>query len=73
MGYGHSQNGNNIYAVEDRIPRVYPWMNEPGAGMVGGMEVVKAGHNVYQLQYHVVRVCKYRRRILNPGVCEYLR
>ncbi|NDU91663.1 MAG: IS200/IS605 family transposase [Ferrovum sp.] len=36
------------------------------------MEVVKAGHRVYQLLYHVVWVCKYRRRILNPGVCQYL-
>ncbi len=37
------------------------------------MEVVKAGHSIYQLQYHVVWVCKYRRRILNPGVSTYLR
>lgn len=37
------------------------------------MEVVRAGHSVYRLQYHVVWVCKYRRRILNPGVCQYLR
>ncbi|MGB9428339.1 MAG: hypothetical protein WCC11_00430, partial [Gammaproteobacteria bacterium] len=38
------QGTNFIYAVADRTPRVYPWMNEPGGGMVGGMEVVKAGH-----------------------------
>lgn len=37
------------------------------------MEMVKAGHSVYRLQYHIVWVCKYRRRILNPGVCEYLK
>jgi len=37
------------------------------------MEVVKIGHSVYRLQYHVVWVCKYPRRILNPGVCAYLR
>jgi len=24
----------NIYAVEDRTPRVYPWMNEPGGGII---------------------------------------
>ncbi|MBW1737523.1 MAG: MmgE/PrpD family protein, partial [Deltaproteobacteria bacterium] len=24
----------HIYAVEDRIPRVYPWMNEPGGGIL---------------------------------------
>ncbi|MEZ5404772.1 MAG: IS200/IS605 family transposase [Verrucomicrobiia bacterium] len=37
------------------------------------MEYVKTGHSVYGLKYHVVWVCKYRRRILKPGVCEYLR
>jgi putative transposase len=28
---------------------------------------------MYSLQYHVVWVCKYRRKILNPGVCSYIR
>ncbi len=37
------------------------------------MEVIRTAHSVYRLQYHVVWVCKYRRRILNPGVCGYLR
>ena len=37
------------------------------------MEVVKTAHSVYRLQYHVVWVCKYRRRVLNPGVQSYLR
>ncbi len=37
------------------------------------MEYIKSGHTVYYLKYHIVWVCKYRRRILNPGVCEYLR
>jgi len=37
------------------------------------MEVIKTSHSVYRLQYHVVWVCKYRRRVLNPGVCSYLR
>ena len=36
------------------------------------MEAIKASHSVYCLQYHVVWVCKYRRRILNPGVQGYL-
>ena len=36
------------------------------------MEVIKAAHSAYSLQYHVVWVCKYRRRILNPGVCGYI-
>ena len=36
------------------------------------MEVIKSAHSVYCLQYHVVWVCKYRRRVLNPGVCAYL-
>ena len=37
------------------------------------MEARLSSHGAYQLQYHVVWVCKYRRRILNPGVCGYLR
>ena len=37
------------------------------------MEVIKSAHSVYSLQYHVVWVCKYRRRVLNPGVCTYFR
>ena len=36
------------------------------------MEVIKSAHSTYRLQYHIVWVCKYRRRILNPGVCGYL-
>jgi putative transposase len=36
------------------------------------MQVTKTSHSVYRLQYHVIWVCKYRRRILNPGVCRYL-
>ena len=37
------------------------------------MEVIKSAHSVYHLQYHVVWVCKYHRRILNPGVTVYIR
>jgi putative transposase len=37
------------------------------------MDYIKTAHGVYYLQYHVVWVCKYRRRILNPGVCGYIR
>ena len=37
------------------------------------MEYIKTAHSIYHLQYHVVRVCKYRRRVLNPGVCSYIR
>lgn len=37
------------------------------------MEIILSSHGAYQLQYHVVWVCKYRRRVLNPGVCAYLR
>jgi putative transposase len=36
------------------------------------MEYKVSGHGVYNLQYHIVWVCKYRRRILKPGVTEYL-
>jgi putative transposase len=36
------------------------------------MQYVTTGHSVYALKYHLVWVCKYRRRILKPGVCAYL-
>lgn len=32
-----------------------------------------SAHGVYKTEYHVVFCTKYRRRILNPGVEEYLR
>ena len=35
------------------------------------MEYIKIAHSIYSLQYHVVWVCKYCRRILNPGLCGY--
>ena len=37
------------------------------------MQIITTGHSAYRLQYHVVWVCKYRRRVLNPGVCSYLK
>ena len=37
------------------------------------MQYFRSAHSVYRLQYHVVWVCKYRRRVLNPGVCAYFR
>ena len=37
------------------------------------VEVIKTAHSMYCLQYHVVWVCKYRRKILKPGVCSYIR
>lgn len=37
------------------------------------MEYVHSGHGVYYAQYHICFCTKYRRRILNPGVSEYLR
>ena len=36
------------------------------------MEIYKGSHSVYRLQYHVVWVCKYRRRVLKPNMCSYL-
>jgi putative transposase len=36
------------------------------------MEVIRSAHSTYSLKYHVVWVCKYRRRILNPGVQGYI-
>ena len=36
------------------------------------MQYTVSAHSVYKLQYHVVWVCKYRRRILKPGVTTYI-
>ena len=36
------------------------------------MEATQTAHSTYSLKYHIVLVCKYRRRILKPGVCKYL-
>ena len=36
------------------------------------MKVIRTGHSVYRLQYHVIWVCKYRRKILNAGVVEFM-
>ena len=36
------------------------------------MQYKKQSHTVYILKYHIVWVCKYRRRILKPGVTVYL-
>lgn len=36
------------------------------------MEYITTGHSVYALEYHIVWVTKYRRRILKPGVCAYI-
>jgi putative transposase len=35
------------------------------------MKINLSGHTAYYTQYHIVWITKYRRRILNPGVCEY--
>ena len=37
------------------------------------MEFRCGAHGTYSLQYHIVWVCKYRRRILKPGLQQYLR
>ena len=37
------------------------------------MEIIRTAHSMYSLEYHVVWVCKYRRKILKPGVCSYIR
>ena len=37
------------------------------------MEARLSGHGVYRTEYHIVWIPKYRRRILNPGVKEYIK
>ena len=36
------------------------------------MRLIKAAHSVYRTQYHLVWVTRFRRKILNEGVKEYL-
>ena len=36
------------------------------------MELKHSGHSLYATQYHIVWIPKYRRRVLNPGVRDYL-
>ena len=36
------------------------------------MIINRSSHSIYYLKYHIVWVCKYRRRVLNPGVCSYI-
>ncbi len=36
------------------------------------MRLIKAAHSVYQAQYHIVWVTRFRRKILVRGVAEYL-
>jgi REP element-mobilizing transposase RayT len=37
------------------------------------MKLHRQAHVVYKTQYHLVWVTRYRRKILVPGVAEYLR
>jgi len=37
------------------------------------MEIRLSGHSAYRIEYHIVWIPKYRRRILNPGLSGYLR
>ena len=37
------------------------------------MELRLSAHSVYKVDYHVVFVTKYRRKVLSPGVVGYLR
>ncbi|MDR0691363.1 MAG: transposase [Streptococcaceae bacterium] len=37
------------------------------------MAFVQSQHIVYRLSYHIVWVCKYRRRVLNSVVVEYMK
>jgi len=36
------------------------------------MRLIKASHSVYRTQYHIVWVTRFRRKILVPGVKQYL-
>jgi len=36
------------------------------------MKLYKAAHAVYKIQYHIVRLTQYRRKILETGMKSYL-
>ncbi len=37
------------------------------------MKYSRSSHGIYHLQYHIVWVCKYRRKLLNLGMQAYIR
>ena len=45
----------------------------PRGGTIRCMKITLSSHGAYHLQYHIVWVAKYRRRILNPALEETLR
>ena len=36
------------------------------------MKYTHSSHSVYYLQYHVIVTCKYRKKVLKPGVVAYM-
>ena len=45
----------------------------PDGGTLRGVKITLSSHGAYHLQYHIVWVAKYRRRILKPALEETLR
>ena len=45
----------------------------PDGNTIRCVRVILSSHGAYHLQYHIVWVAKYRRRILNPDLEETLR
>ena len=45
----------------------------PDGGTLRCVKIILSSHGAYHLQYHIVWVAKYRRRILKPAVEETLR
>jgi putative transposase len=37
------------------------------------MRLIKSSHSVYRTQYHIVWVTRFRRKILNEGIVNYLK
>ena len=48
-------------------------MNGSSIRYNGIMQLHKFSHGVYQTEYHIAYITKYRRPILNPGLQAYLR
>ena len=47
------------------MPEAVLWYNE-------NMTIYLSAHSAYCAEYHIVWIPKYRRRILNPGIAQYL-
>ncbi len=62
------------YSSTGRVPQACRWVTALAAiCFASEVEVILFKYTAYRQKYHIVRITKYRRPILNPGVQLYLR